>query len=58
MVSVTWQADTATAYILGPAQLPPVESLQKTVDDLVPWNPEVVVVHTVGSRLVADEQPD
>lgn len=58
VVSVTWQADTATVTVLGPAQLPPVEELQKTVDDLVPWNPEVVVVHTVGGRVVADRQPN
>lgn len=58
VVSVTWQADTATVNVLGPAQLPPVDTLQKTVDDLVPWNPEVVVVHTVGGRVVAGDQPN
>lgn len=51
VVGVTLHSDTATVSILGPEQLPPVEELQRAVDDLVPWNPNVVIVHTVGARL-------
>ncbi|MEU3012422.1 DUF389 domain-containing protein [Nocardia asteroides] len=51
VVNVTLQNDVATVSVLGPQQLPPVSELQRAVDDLVPWNPEVVVVHTVGGRV-------
>ncbi|MFF2087254.1 DUF389 domain-containing protein [Nocardia sp. NPDC058176] len=54
VVDVTLQGDTATISVLGPEQLPPVEELQRAVDDLVPWNPDVVIVHTVGARLQRD----
>ncbi|WP_227981245.1 DUF389 domain-containing protein [Nocardia spumae] len=50
VTDVTLHSDTATVSVLGPQQLPPVAQLQRSVDDLVPWNPTVVVVHTVGSR--------
>ncbi|NNH68950.1 TIGR00341 family protein [Nocardia uniformis] len=48
---VTLQSDTATVEVLAPDELPPVSELQQRVDDLVPWNPQVVIVHTVGSRV-------
>ncbi|WP_280348399.1 DUF389 domain-containing protein [Nocardia neocaledoniensis] len=51
VVDVTVHGDTATVSVLGPEQLPPVAELQAAVDDLVPLNPRVVVVHTVGARL-------
>ncbi|MGA6203370.1 DUF389 domain-containing protein [Nocardia testacea] len=50
VTDVTLQSDTATIEILGPTQLPPTQQLERTVHDLVPWDPEVVIVHTVGSR--------
>jgi NifB/MoaA-like Fe-S oxidoreductase len=43
--------DAATIHVLAPEQLPPVEELERTVRDLVPWHPDVVIVHTVGSRI-------
>ncbi|UGT57326.1 DUF389 domain-containing protein [Nocardia asteroides] len=51
VVDVTVHGDTATVSVLGPEQLPPVAELQAAVDDLVPLNPRVIVVHTVGARL-------
>ncbi|MDI9976014.1 TIGR00341 family protein [Rhodococcus sp. IEGM 1307] len=54
VTDVTWQGGTATVAVLGPETLPPVDELEKSVDALVPWNPEVQVVHTVGARLVAE----
>ncbi|AHH19688.1 putative membrane protein [Nocardia nova SH22a] len=51
VTDVTLHSDTATVSILGPQDLPPVSDLQRAVDDLVPWDPRVVVVHTVGSRV-------
>ncbi|WP_278263027.1 DUF389 domain-containing protein [Nocardia sp. AG03] len=50
-IDVEVHGDTATVSVLGPEQLPPVERLQQRVDDLVPWHPDVVIVHTVGARL-------
>ncbi|WP_336882454.1 TIGR00341 family protein [Rhodococcus globerulus] len=51
VTDVTWQGDTATVTVLGPQTLPPLDELQRSVDALVPWNPDVQVVHTVGTRL-------
>ncbi len=51
VTDVTLQSDTATISVLGPEQLPPVEELQRRVDDLVPWNATVVIVHNVGARV-------
>lgn len=51
ITDVTLQSNTATVSVLGPQQLPPVADLQRAVDDLVPWDPDVVVVHTVGKRV-------
>ncbi len=53
--SVTWQADTAVIEVLGPQDLPPIGELEKSIDALVPWNPQIVVVHAVGSRIEATE---
>ncbi len=54
VTDVTWQGGTATVAVLGPETLPSLDELEKTVDALIPWNPDVQVVHTVGSRLVAE----
>ncbi|WP_328393092.1 TIGR00341 family protein [Nocardia sp. NBC_00416] len=51
VTDVTLHSDTATVQIRAPEDLPPIESLQRSVDALVPWNPHVVVVHTVGTRV-------
>lgn len=51
VTGVSWQGDTATVAVLGPAELPPLSDLQNSVDDLIPWRPDVQVVHTVGGRL-------
>lgn len=51
VTDVTLQHDVATVSVLGPEQLPPVSELQRVVDELVPWDPRVVVVHTVGGRV-------
>ncbi|MFC9664755.1 DUF389 domain-containing protein [Nocardia sp. NPDC127606] len=51
VMDVTLHSDIATVTVLGPAQLPPREELQRTVDELVPWDPKVVIIHTVGGRL-------
>ncbi|MFE0749000.1 TIGR00341 family protein [Gordonia sp. NPDC058843] len=53
VTGVSWTGDTVTVSVLSPPDLPPIEELQTTVDELVPWNPEVVVVHTVGERSAA-----
>ncbi|MFD1814181.1 TIGR00341 family protein [Rhodococcus gannanensis] len=50
VVDVQWQSDTATVTILGPTELPPIEDLQRTVNDLVPGDPTLQIVHTVGGR--------
>ncbi|AWK74952.1 TIGR00341 family protein [Rhodococcus oxybenzonivorans] len=54
VTDVTWQGGTATVAVLGPETLPSLGELEKTVEALIPWNPDVQVVHTVGSRLVAE----
>jgi uncharacterized membrane protein len=51
VVDVTLHGDTATVAVLGPDPLPSVQQLQSSVDDLMPWNPNIVIVHTVGARL-------
>ncbi|WP_232839939.1 MULTISPECIES: TIGR00341 family protein [Nocardia] len=48
---VTVHSDTATVEVLAPADLPPIGELQDRVNEIVPWNPRVVLVHTVGSRI-------
>ncbi|PKZ66000.1 TIGR00341 family protein [Gordonia terrae] len=53
VTGVSWTGSTVTVGVLSPRGLPPVGELQTTVDELVPWDPEVVVVHTVGERATA-----
>ncbi|QNG20234.1 TIGR00341 family protein [Rhodococcus triatomae] len=52
VTDVTWQGGTATVTVLGPATLPPLDGLEESVHALIPWDPDVQVVHTVGTRLV------
>ncbi|WP_454043876.1 TIGR00341 family protein [Cellulosimicrobium sp. Marseille-Q8652] len=51
---VTWQGQDLVVAVRTPNDLPPVDTLQADVDTLVPWQPEVVVVHTVGERVEED----
>ncbi|MFC9472622.1 DUF389 domain-containing protein [Nocardia sp. NPDC056952] len=51
VMDVTLHSDIATVSVLGPAQLPPREELQRKVDELVPWDPKLVIIHTVGGRV-------
>lgn len=51
VTDVTLQGRTATVTVLGPAVLPPVAQLQDAVDGLLPWDPQLTVVHTFGSRV-------
>ncbi|MDH6676746.1 putative hydrophobic protein (TIGR00271 family) [Rhodococcus sp. LBL1] len=53
VTGVSWQGHTATVAVLGPATLPPITELQTAVDGLLPWDPNLQVVHTVGSRMAA-----
>ncbi len=48
--SVTWQGEDLLVEIRSPGALPDAASLQDQVDDIVPWQPAVVLVHTVGER--------
>lgn len=54
VTGVSWSGSTVTVNVLAPQDLPDVAELQRTVDDLVPWDPQVVVVHTVGGRQPAE----
>ncbi|MCF8571048.1 TIGR00341 family protein [Gordonia sp. HY002] len=51
VAEVSLQGSTATVTVLGPADLPPLADLQRSVDELVPWHPRVVLVHVMGSRI-------
>ena len=48
---VAWQGETLVVEVRSPGDLPGTAPLQDRVDDLVPWKPAVVVVHTVGERV-------
>ncbi|TJZ79533.1 DUF389 domain-containing protein [Rhodococcus oryzae] len=52
--TVTVQSDTVLVDVTSPADLPPIDDLQASVDEIVPWNPAVVVQHTVGQRVEGD----
>lgn len=48
---VSWQSKDLLVQVRSPEALPDVDELQETVDKLIPWSPEVIVVHTVGERV-------
>jgi uncharacterized hydrophobic protein (TIGR00271 family) len=48
---VTWQGTDLVVDVRGPGDLPDIGALQASVDELVPWDPKVTVVHTVGERV-------
>ncbi|NLV77817.1 MAG: DUF389 domain-containing protein [Rhodococcus sp.] len=50
VTDVSLQQRTALVHVLSPEKLPAVDELQSAVDDLVPWHPQVVIVHTYGGR--------
>ncbi|AQA21048.1 hypothetical protein BTZ20_1220 [Rhodococcus sp. MTM3W5.2] len=52
--TVTIQSDTVVVDVTSPSDLPPIDELQGSVDEIVPWNPAVVVQHTVGQRVEGD----
>lgn len=49
--SVTWQGHGVVVEVRSPAELPDITDLQLSVDDLLPTDPQVTVVHTVGERI-------
>lgn len=48
---VTVHPDLVEVDVLAPDNLPALEQLQLEVDKIMPWNPQVVVEHTVGRRI-------
>ncbi|WP_067650054.1 DUF389 domain-containing protein [Nocardia harenae] len=52
VTDVSVDGHTATISILGPPQLPDPAELRRRVAEIVPWEPRMVIVHTVGSRTV------
>lgn len=54
VTAVSWQGRTATVSVFGPGELPPIDELEASVDALVPWRPQLQVVHTVGSRITPE----
>ena len=55
VTDVSLHGRAATVMVLGPGDLPPVQDLQRTVDDLIPWSPAVVIVHNVGERITLEK---
>ncbi|MEV0292862.1 DUF389 domain-containing protein [Nocardia sp. NPDC050710] len=55
VLDVTVHGRTATITILSTDPMPPLPALQSAVDDLVPWNLDLAVVHNVGGRI---DHPD
>lgn len=51
VTDVQWHGTTVIVSILGPADLPPLGALDESVDAIVPWDPDLEVVHTVGSHI-------
>ncbi|KAA0918398.1 TIGR00341 family protein [Dietzia sp. ANT_WB102] len=48
---VTVRSEAVVVDILSPGDLPNLGDLQRDVDEIVPWSPDVVVQHNVGQRL-------
>lgn len=49
--AVRWEGQDLVVEVRSPGDLPDIAILQEQVDELVPWDPQVVVVHTVGERV-------
>ena len=52
--AVRWEGQDLVVEVRSPGDLPDVATLQAQVDELVPWDPQVVVVHTVGERVAPE----
>jgi len=48
---VRWRGQDLVVEVRSPGDVPDVGPLEEQVDALVPWRPEIVVVHTVGERV-------
>jgi uncharacterized hydrophobic protein (TIGR00271 family) len=48
---VYWLGQDLVVEVRSPGELPDVSPLQEQADSLVPWEPRVIVVHTVGERV-------
>ncbi|MGU3583899.1 TIGR00341 family protein [Rhodococcus sp. C26F] len=51
VTAVSWHGTTVIVSVLAPAELPPLDELDAAVDAVVPWNPNLQVVHTVGANI-------
>ncbi|WP_265523594.1 TIGR00341 family protein [Oerskovia flava] len=48
---VRWHGHDVVVEVRSPGAVPDVGTLQDRVDELVPWEPDVILVHTVGERV-------
>ncbi|MFC3493734.1 TIGR00341 family protein [Glycomyces rhizosphaerae] len=48
---VSWHAHGLVVEVRSPEDLPDIADLQNAVDDILPTDPPVTVVHTVGERI-------
>jgi uncharacterized hydrophobic protein (TIGR00271 family) len=48
---VRWQGQDLVVEVRSPGDLRDVRALEERIDGIVPWRPQVVVLHTVGERL-------
>ncbi|MCR8694335.1 TIGR00341 family protein [Rhodococcus pyridinivorans] len=51
VTGVDWHGTTVVVSVLGPAELPPLDELDAAVDAVLPWDPTLQVVHTVGANI-------
>lgn len=51
VTDVHWHGATVVVSVLGPAELPPLDELDDAVEAIVPWDPDLQVVHTVGTYI-------
>ena len=49
--SVSWHGHAMVVEVRCPGGLPDIADLQHSVDDALPTDPGVTVVHTVGERI-------
>ncbi|MDJ0398338.1 TIGR00341 family protein [Rhodococcus rhodochrous] len=51
VTGVDWHGTTVVVSVLGPAELPPLDELDAAVDAVLPWDPTLQVIHTVGANI-------
>ncbi|MXQ76979.1 TIGR00341 family protein [Rhodococcus rhodochrous] len=51
VTGVDWHGTTVVVSVLGPAELPPLDELDAAVDAVLPWDPTLQLVHTVGANI-------